>query len=415
MQTVSVDANAISFSSKFPPNNNNEYPLHLYDPIISSANLPSAAAESLRAEKLVVFPTETVYGIGAIATSATAVSKIFIAKQRPQDNPLIVHISSLKMLEELFSNTVHPTQPNFTSCIPKIYFPLIAKYWPGPLTILIPAPPSIPSIVTAGHPTIAVRFPSSPIARALISLTGLPIAAPSANKSGRPSPTLASHVIHDFQNDLNTPIAMVIDGGPCESGVESTVIDALMKDGHTNPVILRPGGVTVEMVRMVVGFEGARVYKKGEELKLEEFPTTPGMKYRHYTPNAHVVLFDVGSIKIKNVESVKDKLKLAMEREYKEIVTAGIPDSGSPPKIGILRTFFSNTPPYLDSVEIYDLGTLNNYHDIANQLFRGLRELESRGVSYIFVEGITEDNEGLAVMNRIRKAASSVVLFLSDS
>lgn len=230
------------------------------------------AAELLQQEEVVAIPTETVYGLAANALSASAVRKIFAAKQRPSDNPLIIHISSLDMLRALYPDG---------SSIPPIYTPILARHWPGPLTILLPRSPLVPEAVTCGQPTMAVRLPSHPVARTLIALCGFPLAAPSANSSGRPSPTLAHHVLEDLKGRL----PLIIDGGACSSGLESTVLDALRQP----PAILRPGGVTYEQLRQLEGLAGLQVYRRDfVDSQLEAAPSTPGMKYRHYSPDAKV-------------------------------------------------------------------------------------------------------------------------------
>jgi L-threonylcarbamoyladenylate synthase len=239
-----------------------------------------AASEILvKDKKVVVFPTETVYGLGASALDPSAVSLIYSTKGRPSDNPLIVHISSRAMLQSLLP-------PSYT--IPPTYAKLMDAFWPGPLTLLFPANPDVvPSKVTAGHPTVAVRMPSHPVARALITLANTPLAAPSANSSGKPSPTKAEHVAADLQGR----VSLILDGGPCDVGLESTVVDGLAADGHLR--VLRPGGVTVEDLERVVEGSGVRVLVHRRDYKDEEqeaAPTTPGMKYRHYAPRSPVYL-----------------------------------------------------------------------------------------------------------------------------
>ncbi|MEW5316566.1 MAG: hypothetical protein WDW38_007933 [Sanguina aurantia] len=234
------------------------------------------AVTLLTAGQAVAIPTETVYGLAANALNAEAVARIFQAKQRPSDNPLIIHVSSMEMLQALYPAGWE---------LPAVYTQVVAELWPGPLTILLPCSPLIPSIVTCGHPTMAVRMPSHPVARALIAACGFPLAAPSANSSGRPSPTLASHVMED----LCGRIPLVLDGGPCGCGVESTVLDGLRRP----PVLLRPGGVTAERLSKVPGLEHLQVYRRDfVDAALEAAPTTPGMKYRHYSPDAQVILID---------------------------------------------------------------------------------------------------------------------------
>ncbi|KAI8853298.1 DHBP synthase RibB-like alpha/beta domain-containing protein [Chytridium lagenaria] len=343
------------------------------------------AATALRSENHptpIAFPTETVYGLGANATSDLCIRSIFHVKGRPSDNPLIVHISSLDMLKTLLPD-------GYT--LPSIYRPILEHHWPGPLTILLPRGPSIPASVTAGHPTVAIRMPSSPIARALIDQCGFPIAAPSANTSGRPSPTVADHVLQD----LNGKVPIILDGGEADGGVESTVLDGL----STPPAILRPGGVTVEQLRVFPGMEGVRVYKKDfVDSGMEAAPVTPGMKYRHYSPRMEVVLFECGG--------QADRMHAAVTAEAGKMLS-GAP-SGS--KIGVMRTTRDTVNEGReDWVEIY-LGDARDPATVAHNLFSGLRRLEEVGVVAILVEGIEEEREGLAVMNRLRKAASRIIV-----
>ncbi|KAK9720072.1 hypothetical protein K7432_004366 [Basidiobolus ranarum] len=332
------------------------------------------AIRLLNEDQVVGIPTETVYGLGGNALSTEAVSKIFAAKNRPPDNPLIVHVSSLDMLRSILPNKL----------IPKQYMPLLDSFCPGPLTLLFPKSELIPDIVTCGQPTVAIRFPSHPVTLALIEQFGKPLAAPSANTSGKPSPTLAEHVCRD----LNGKIPLVLDGGPCEIGVESTVLNGLV----TPPVILRPGGVTYEQIRAVPGFEHVLVYQRDFiDKQLEEKPATPGMKYRHYSPEAPVILFE----RSKGIEETLHNIKSEIQ--------------GFSQKIGILRT--SALPLNISSPEIVEhwLGDENHPEQVARELFKGLRDLDRLDVKLIIVEGIREDHEGLAVMNRLRKAASKIV------
>ncbi|KAF9195362.1 hypothetical protein BGZ51_000077 [Haplosporangium sp. Z 767] len=374
------------------------------------------AAQLLIDGQVVGMPTETVYGLAANALDPIAAQRIFKAKNRPQDNPLIVHVSSLKMLRSILKDNQ----------IPEVYSNLIRQYWPGPLTLLFPRSSLIPDEITCGQPTVAVRFPSHPITRALISTCDRPLAAPSANSSGKPSPTLASHVM----DDLAGKIPMVINGGQCSFGIESTVVDGL----RVPPAILRPGGVTYEQIRQVHGMEDVQVYKKHfTDTAMEQAPTTPGMKYRHYSPEAEVVL----------VEYIKSGSEsgLASNGQYDLIMKEiqKLKQQGQK-RFGILRTSFTQPPTgsSLDSgdhrtrsnensngdslyssnggnalngsldhdVIEFPLGQGSKPEDVARELFRGLRYLDDQKVDCIFVEGISEEDEGLAVMNRLRKAAS---------
>ncbi|KAI9053710.1 hypothetical protein LZ554_002661 [Drepanopeziza brunnea f. sp. 'monogermtubi'] len=248
------------------------------------------AAKALREGDIPVgFPTETVYGLGADATRSDAVKGIYKAKGRPSDNPLIIHVCDLSMLRGLLARDDRRDEEGEVAAdpIPAIYKPLIERFWPGPLTILLPNPtPSrLAPEVTAGLPTFGARMPDSPLALSLIRLSGVPLAAPSANASTKPSPTTAAHVWHD----LHGKIDMVLDGGPCLVGVESTVVDGLCDP----PVVLRPGGVSIDQVRECEGWAGVvRGYQDASEIGTSSAPRAPGMKYKHYSPKAQVVLYE---------------------------------------------------------------------------------------------------------------------------
>ncbi|CAG8444461.1 6245_t:CDS:2 [Ambispora leptoticha] len=385
----------------------------------NARNVLSRAASLLCSGEVVAIPTETVYGLAANALSSQGVGKIYSTKNRPADNPLIVHISSLKMLRSILQNGQD---------IPAIYLPLIKKFWPGPLTILLPKSNIIPNEVTCNQNTVAIRFPSHPIARALITECGFPLAAPSANISGRPSPTLGIHVL----NDLDRKIPMIIDGGQCNSGVESTVLDAI--SNPKQPVILRPGGITFEDLVVMPGMSELKVYKKDfVDKNLERAPTTPGMKYKHYSPDAKVILIDA----IKE----EKKMQMVIEREINEIRK----ETGKK-RIGLLKTTLKNLPTeiayyaFMNYIEINKNDKIINFHlncanyaevnnhnilidsaiikdmdlifyrlgdsikhpeEIARELFKSMRYLDELKVDYIIVEGISEKKEGLAIMNSL--------------
>ena len=233
---------------------------------VMNAESPEAVALAARLfseGQLVGFPTETVYGLGANALDRDAVLSIFAAKGRPADNPLIMHIWDRGQLEGLCG-------------VPEGAETLMDAFWPGPLTMLFPRTERVPDAVTAGLPTVAVRMPSLPCTRKLLEACGLPIAAPSANRSGRPSPTTAAHVLED----MDGRIPLILDGGPCQVGLESTVLDLT----HGQPVILRPGGITKEMLEKALGTEVAVAGSVLRPLKQDEKALSPGMRYRHYAP-----------------------------------------------------------------------------------------------------------------------------------
>ena len=242
-------------------------------------SLQEAAEHLKRSEIPVGFPTETVYGLGADATRSGAVKGIYKAKGRPSDNPLIVHICDLTMLRSLLSTSMQDASSP-ADLIPEIYKPLIKKFWPGPLTILLPNPTTsrLAPEVTAGLSSFGARMPESPLALSLIRLAGVPLAAPSANASTKPSPTTAQHVLHD----LDGKIEIILDGGSCKVGVESTVVDGLCDP----PVVLRPGGVSIDRIRECPGWENVlKGYKDVSEIG-SHAPRAPGMKYKHYSPKS---------------------------------------------------------------------------------------------------------------------------------
>jgi L-threonylcarbamoyladenylate synthase len=362
------------------------------------AILKTAAHHLCDLHETVVFPTETVYGLGAVATNAEASAKIFSTKGRPADNPLIVHVSSFGMLETLLP-------PGYEYS--KAYRALMENFWPGPLTLLFPRNAEvIPTIITAGQSSVAIRMPSHPVARALIAVANAPLAAPSANTSGKPSPTRAEHVARD----LDGRVPLIINGGACGVGLESTVVDGLNEDGNIR--ILRPGGITVEQIEQVLRKE----YREGERIPRvlvhkrdyqdetqEAAPTTPGMKYTHYSPSVPVTLLSTVS------KPPMGESPTSM-KSYLERVSSKQPH---PPKIGLLAPSDSKIWAAVDECEgptwhRFDLGLISDPSMSAQRLFDGLLTLEAEGVDFILVEEVAETHEGLAVMNRVRKAAGDV-------
>ncbi|KAK0632425.1 DHBP synthase RibB-like alpha/beta domain-containing protein [Immersiella caudata] len=370
------------------------------------------AANHLRTTSIpVAFPTETVYGLGADATRSSAVRGIYTAKGRPSDNPLIVHIPDLSMLRRLLS----PSSPG-NDPIPAIYHPLIARFWPGPLTILLPLPSPSPLApeVTASLSTFGVRMPASALARTLISLVGSPLAAPSANASTRPSPTTASHVYDDLQGRIE----LVIDGGACAVGVESTVVDGLCDP----PAVLRPGGVSLEEIRECEGWE--RVERGYEDKAQEgrEAPRAPGMKYKHYSPRARVVLFEKGGeregVGQEEMEGLVGKKTVAVirtggwGRECVEGFGVVVKDVAS--KEGGNEGIEVGEGELVDRggrkvARFLDVNLGKDVKGVAHGLFAALRELDRLGADVIFVEGVDDRHDmAEAVMNRLRKAASEI-------
>jgi L-threonylcarbamoyladenylate synthase len=312
-------------------------------------------AEVIRAGGLVAFPTETVYGLGADALSERAVARIFEAKERPRGNPLIVHLASAAALESVAER------------VPLRARDAAARFWPGPLTLVLPRGGAVPLITTGGLDTVAVRVPSHPVARALIEASGRPIAAPSANRSGRPSPTRARHVL----DDLDGRIEMILDGGPTQVGVESTVLDTTADP----PILLRPGGVTLEALQQCLG--QVDVLGGDED---ERAGRSPGLRYRHYAPRAQVIIVDAGT----------------GERAAEHWIEAGRP-------VALIsqRGVFLERP----GLEVRTMpADLEAY---ARDLFAVLRELDSTGVEGIVVESVPEEGLGRTIMDRLRRAASS--------
>jgi L-threonylcarbamoyladenylate synthase len=369
-------------------------------PEIASPNTLSSltlASQHLLSLKCVAFPTETVYGLGALALNTLAASRIFSTKGRPPDNPLIVHVSSFTMLRTLLPKNY---------ILSEAYEVLMKHFWPGALTLLFPSDPAkIPGIITSNQPTVAIRMPSHPVARALIAVSNVPIAAPSANSSGKPSPTKAEHV----QRDLDGKVELILDGGACGLGLESTVVDGLNEDGDLR--ILRPGGITVEEIERVLKADMKEripkvlVHRRDyRDEKMEMAPTTPGMKYRHYSPSVPVILLWTASPPPEGTEPTPVGPFLASLHDR-------FMDISRPLKIGILTPSDSALSTYLlpgQNIQwrIYPLGPTSDPSITAHRLFDGLLTLENEAVDLILIEEVKEENEGLAIMNRVKKAAS---------
>ncbi|MFY9176567.1 MAG: L-threonylcarbamoyladenylate synthase [Caldicoprobacterales bacterium] len=334
------------------------------------------AAALIRQGQLVAFPTETVYGLGANALDGQAVNRIFEAKGRPNDNPLIVHVSKKEDIEPLVLE------------VPARVYTLIDTFWPGPLTIILKKAQIVPDETTAGLSTVALRMPNHPIALALIDKAGVPIAAPSANRSGKPSPTTAQHVIEDLSNI----IPMILDGiVPCQVGIESTVLDM---SGEV-PTILRPGGITLEMLRPIL--EDVRVDETVlKPLTKGQSPKSPGMKYTHYAPKAKVIIYRGTNL---------DAMAAEINRRAEEYVSKG-------KKVGILAT--DETMDKYKKGHLISLGSRKAPASIASSLFNSLRGFDHIGVDVILAEWVEEKDEGLAVMNRMIRAAGFHVINVSS-
>jgi len=325
-----------------------------------------ALASSLFKEgSLVAFPTETVYGLGANALDRAAVLSIFAAKGRPADNPLIVHVWCREQLSGVCD-------------VPPLAEKLMDAFWPGPLTLLMPRRDTIPLEVTAGLPTVAVRMPSHPVAAALLKACNLPIAAPSANLSGKPSPTTAQHVL----TDMNGRIPLIIDGGACDVGLESTVLDIC----HGTPCILRPGGVTKDMLEAVIGpVEVAGSILR--PLQAGEKALSPGMRYKHYSPDGQVTL----------VEGAEAQVVAALMELHRQAQTNGH---------RACVMCFTEHMAALSGCHPHDLGSKDRPDEVAHRLFETLRQLDDEHMDVIFSEVVPPQGVGLAVMNRLGRAAA---------
>lgn len=322
------------------------------------------AAELLKNGNVVGIPTETVYGLAADARDPDAVRRVFMAKGRPADNPLIVHIAEISQLEEV------------ASWVPELAYMLAKQFWPGPLTLILPKRDDIPAITSGGLDTVGIRMPSHPVARALIQMAGVPLAAPSANLSGYPSPTKASHVLRDMQGK----IAAIVDGGSCEVGVESTVISI---ETENSVRILRPGYVTKEMLEEIVpnvALDPAILH----QLQEGQAVRSPGMKYRHYSPKAHVVL----------VEGEWEAFAAMVEAQNSmgNAVYALVFDGEEQKTTVPCLTYGANA------------------QEEAQQIFSKLRELDDIGACLVYVRAPKPEGVGLAVYNRLIRAAGFEVI-----
>ena len=323
------------------------------------------AARLLADGKLVAFPTETVYGLGAHALDAEAVRGIFAAKGRPADNPLIVHIHDRSQLEGICE-------------VNDLALRLMDAFWPGPLTIILPRKAAVPDVVTANLDTVAVRMPSHPVALAMLKACGLPIAAPSANRSGKPSPTSAQHVF----TDMDGRIPLIIDGGESHVGLESTVISLVGE----KPCILRPGGVTKAMLEAVIGpvdLAGSilRPLEKGEKA------LSPGMMYKHYSPDGQVTL----------IEGEESAVVEALRRLYAHA-------DGEGHRTCVMC--FTEHMEDLAGCHPHDIGSKDDPAEVARRLFATLRALDDEKMDVIFSEVVPPEGVGLAVMNRLGRAAA---------
>ena len=326
------------------------------DPTTPDRAAIAQAAAIIRAGQLVAFPTETVYGLGSDGLNPVAIGRLYAVKGRPPDNPLILHIASPDQL------------PLVAADVPARAHRLVQAFWPGPLTLILPKTSGVPDLATAGLTTVAVRMPAHPVALGLIDAAKTPLAAPSANRSGLPSPTTAHHVF----DDLHGRIPLILDAGPTRIGLESTVLDVTC----TPPVILRPGGIAREDIEAVVGRlpEGAGAAQRRR---------SPGTRYRHYSPQARVWL-------VEDAQAETLQAAVANALQHSE-------------RVGCLlhRLGHDSLPPPVEVIRLS--GSVADY---AQGLFSALRALDGLGLDVIIVEGVQEEGLGVAVMDRLRRAAS---------
>ena len=322
------------------------------------------AAKVIKNGGIVAFPTETVYGLGADALNENAVKKIFEAKGRPQDNPLIIHVSSKKI-------------DKYVKDIPECAEKMMEKFWPGPLTIILNKKDIVPNMTSANLSSVGVRMPSEPIALKLIEMSGVPIAAPSANISGRPSPTDVERCVEDLKGRVD----FILGGKKSRVGVESTIVDCTVNP----PVVLRPGGITLEMLKEIdsrIEIDKAILSKPTKDFK----PKAPGMKYRHYAPKAKVRIISGENEKV--VEKINEMIHNYMEEGK---------------SVGVLASE-ENNKKYI-SKDIITLGSIKDLSKVAQNLFEALRSFDDKGVDIILSEAFEEKGLGIAVMNRLKKAA----------
>lgn len=343
------------------------------------------AAQALLAGQVVAFPTETVYGLGANALDAAAVRRIFAAKERPEADPLIVHLATAQDL------------PQVAQSIPPLAQQLAQVFWPGPLTLILPKQPQVPEIVTAGLPTVAVRVPAHPVALALLRRSGVPIAAPSANRFGSVSPTTAQHVL----SDLGGRIDLILDGGPTVIGVESTVLDI----SQVPPLILRPGGVSREALEAVIGPVQVRP-AGGHSAEEQVAPqgtsapqrasapqVSPGLFEKHYAPHAELLLVIAASLEAGRAEVI---------RLAREALAAG-------KRVGLLIAAEDEAACRDLPAPLCILGGAGDLDAVARHLYAGLRELDAQGVQVIVGHDFGEQGLGLAIRDRLRRAATRVI------
>ena len=349
------------------------------------------AAGILRAGGLVAFPTETVYGLGGNGLLKEASRSIYAAKGRPSDNPLILHISDMKELEPITREIPHRART------------LAEHFWPGPLTMILNKAEIVPLETTGGLSTVAVRMPEHEVARRLISLAGVPVAAPSANTSGRPSPTTAAHV----REDLEGKIEAILDGGPSGIGLESTIVDLSGEE----PVLLRPGAITAEMLEKALGERVLLDPALEKPLDPSVHPKAPGMKYRHYAPKAPMVIIQGKAGTFAGEELLR--VEEAVDRQVDRSLEAGKRTAliCSDESLSYYQKRYE-APLAKGQLILRTMGTRNREESIAHNLFSVLREMDEVQAEYIVAEGVNTEAIGYAVMNRMKKAAAQQVIYV---
>lgn len=349
------------------------------------------AGRILREGGLVAFPTETVYGLGGNGLNPDASKKIYAAKGRPSDNPLILHIADVEMLYDIAEDVNDKAHK------------LIEAFWPGPLTMVFKKADKVPYTTTGGLDSVAVRMPSHPVAAEMIRAAGVPVAAPSANVSGRPSPTLAKHVVED----MDGRIEMIIDGGNIAIGIESTIVDMTSEP----PVILRPGYVTKALMEEIIGevsLDPTLLIKPTEDLR----PKAPGMKYRHYAPRAELTLYEGEIEQVTAVVWEQAACKLAQDKKVAIIATEE--SKAVYDKLALEAEAAGKLQHDGKVPQFIMLGSRQDEESIARNLYAALRECDERQVDYIYSETFSLENFGQAIMNRLRKAAGYNIINLND-
>lgn len=340
--------------------------LHIHSP--GEKDKIKKAADALKKGKLVVFPTETVYGLGADGRKEKTIKKIFKAKGRPADNPLILHIGRKEQVEDLAAE------------IPQAAKDCMIMFWPGPLTIIFKKKPTVPDSVTAGLDTVAVRMPSHPIAEAILKEANIPVAAPSANLSGRPSPTKSAHV----EEDLMGKVDLIVDGGSTDVGIESTVLDVTVDP----PMILRPGGVTLEELRVLL--DDVIMDETLIEANSDKIPKSPGQKYKHYAPKAECILF------VGNLTNVAKEVNRRIQANPQK-------------KVAVMATE-ETKDLYEGAYLLLNMGPRSDLRQVAHNIFDQLRYCDEQEVDLICVEGFEMMGMGASIMNRLLKASGGKVV-----